>query len=59
MVTSIVVMAVGAGGTVAYYFIDTDPNRSEQATDAKDDVQVVVTPIVTPSQGGLGVVGSF
>jgi tetratricopeptide (TPR) repeat protein len=57
---AIVSSAIGGAallGTVVYYFLDRD---TEKAGSAKaDGVRIQVTPLVTGTQGGIGVFGRF
>jgi len=57
-VVGFVVGGVAAAGTVVYYFVDSKKKPAEQGASA-DGVRAAFVPIVAPSVGGLGVVGTF
>lgn len=52
MAVGIVVGTLAAGGTVAYYFLDTDDA-------SKNSGSITVAPMLTPEHKGVGVLGTF
>ncbi len=57
-VVGFVLAGVAAGGTVVYYFVDSKKKPADSAA-ADNGVRAAFVPIVAPSVGGLGVVGTF
>ncbi|MCC6521981.1 MAG: hypothetical protein IT373_04915 [Polyangiaceae bacterium] len=51
--TSIAVMVAAAAGTVIYYFVDSTPS------DSPPPATFGIVPVLSPTERGLGVVGSF
>ncbi|MFP6684128.1 MAG: hypothetical protein VB934_05415, partial [Polyangiaceae bacterium] len=56
MGVSIGLTIVGAGATVAYYLIDSDPAK---ASPANRGTLLGIAPVVTADHKGLGLVGQF
>ena len=57
-VVGFVLAGVAAGGTVVYYFVDSKKKPAQEGASA-GGVRAAFVPIVAPSVGGLGVVGTF
>ncbi len=57
MTTSLIVGVLAAGGTVAYYFIDSKPRKSGKSTEGPRIVGFA--PIITETDRAFGIVGTF
>ncbi|MBI4705501.1 MAG: hypothetical protein HY744_30780 [Deltaproteobacteria bacterium] len=57
LVTSAVLTGVGAGATVAYYFIDTRAGGT--AANHGSHVTTAIVPVIAPSHQGLAIMGRF
>ncbi len=56
---SFVVAGLAAGGTVAYYFLDSKKKPKAATGKAAPKRSIAVVPMVAPSFGGLGVMGQL